>query len=84
MTKLIATISLGSMVESCSGAGKVAIGKAEKLWFSNRSAGGRGPMMMFDDCKCMSSPVVTFSCWFSKSIDKRHTNECNEEYRIQM
>ena len=69
MTKLIATVSLGSMVESCSGAGKVAIGKAEKLWFSNRSAGGRGPLMMFDDCRCMSSPVVTFTvrraCWQS-------------------
>ncbi len=69
MTKLIATVSLGSMVESCSDAGKVAIGKAEQLWFSNRSAGGRGPMMMFDDCRCESSPVVTFTmrraCWRS-------------------
>ncbi len=59
MTKLIATVSLGSMVDSCSVAGKVAIGKAEQLWFSNRSAGGRGPMIMFDDCRCRSSPIVT-------------------------
>ncbi len=69
MTKLIATVTLGSMVESCSDAGKVAIGKAEQLWFSNRSTGGRGPMMMFDDCRCKSSPVVTFTvrraCWRS-------------------
>ena len=62
MTKLIVRVSLGSMVESSSGAGTVAIlGKAEQLWFSNRSAGGRGPMMMFDDCRCKSSPVVTFT-----------------------
>ncbi len=59
MTKLIATLSLGAMVESGSGAGKVAIGKAEQLWFSNRSAGRRGPM--HDDCRCKSSPVVTFT-----------------------
>jgi hypothetical protein len=59
MTKLIATLSLGAMVESGSGAGKVVIGKAEQLWFSNRSAGGRGPML--DDCRCKSSPVVTFT-----------------------
>jgi hypothetical protein len=69
ITKVIATVSLGSMVESCSGAGKVAIGKAEQLWFSNMSAGGRGPMMMCDDCSCKSSPVVAFSvrrvCWQS-------------------
>ena len=76
MTKLIAAaVAFESIVESCSGVGDVAIGKAEQLWFKNRSAGGREPMQMFEGCKCRSSPVVTLvvriACWRSVCVMRK-------------